>query len=232
MKNHFGLNQSRQQDLAYNIKHPGGENEYNERFFQNCMTIENKPYLDKYNIFTNFIIADNLPMAFSTKNKPVKEKLKQQKYINFTTDLWKSETNQYFMGITAHFADLKWEPQQVTTALKHMKGASQAGRLFMDVIEGYEIKSSLFRLTTDNTSYNGKLADYFENIAKTDPSFKFKRSKHLISCLAHAHRLTVNSEDDLREECSLNNIQIEYLQNIQKISTMFENVMSWLSSRQ
>lgn len=37
-----------EQDLAYNIKHPGGENEYNERFFQNCMTIENKPYLDKY----------------------------------------------------------------------------------------------------------------------------------------------------------------------------------------
>lgn len=28
------------------------------------------------------------------KKKLVKEKLKQQKYINFTTDLWKSETSK------------------------------------------------------------------------------------------------------------------------------------------
>lgn len=66
----------------------------------------------------------------------------------------------------------------------------------MDVIEGYEIKSSLFRLTTDNTSYNGKLADYFENIAKTDPSFKFKRSKHLISCLAHVINIVCHDSVD------------------------------------
>lgn len=31
------------------------------------------------------------------------------------------------MGITAHFIDQKWEPQQITIALKHMKNASHAG---------------------------------------------------------------------------------------------------------
>ncbi|KAI9243075.1 hypothetical protein EDC94DRAFT_591179 [Helicostylum pulchrum] len=189
ISDHFGLTQSRQQDPTYKTKYPGGENEYNEQFFQNCITTESKLHLDKYeqeqndinkmnklpftresflDLFTDFVIANNLPM------KLVKEKLKQQKYINFTTDLWKSETNQYFMGITAHFIDQKWEPQQITIALKHMKNASHA----------------------------------------------------------EAYRLTINSEDELREDCSLNNAQIEYIINIQKILTKFENITSWLSSQQ
>lgn len=151
-----------EQDPTYKTKYPGGENEYNEQFFQNCITTESKLHLDKYeqeqndinkmnklpftresflDLFTDFVIANNLPMVFSSNNvmlerllqfsnrsnandektisynsmlippsntklkeliiekhknqkKLVKEKLKQQKYINFTTDLWKSETSK------------------------------------------------------------------------------------------------------------------------------------------
>lgn len=50
--------------------------------------------------------------------------------------------------------------------------------------------------------------------------------------LKEAYRLTINSEDELREDCSLNNAQIEYIINIQKILTKFENITSWLSSQQ
>ncbi|KAG2232816.1 hypothetical protein INT48_005684 [Thamnidium elegans] len=358
-----------EQDPTYKIKYPGGEEKYNERFFHNCLTTESKPHLDRYeqeqndinkmnklpisrqsflDLFTDFVIANNLPMVFSSKNvtlerllqfsnrsnadnektisynsmlippsntklkefiiekhknqkRLVIEKLKQQKYINFTTDLWKSETNQYFMGITAHFIDQEWEPQQITIALKHMKNTSHAGsdlgRLFIDILEDYEIKSNLFCLITDNVSNNGKLADYLGETAERDPSFTFKRKKNLISCLSHvinivchdlidkglqpkgptedvnmekfmkdvesdsskkrqayldcqtrwnstkvmidrflimkeAYRLTINSEDDLRQDCSLNNAQIEYIMNIQKILTKFENITSWLSNQQ
>ncbi|KAG2228607.1 hypothetical protein INT48_006894 [Thamnidium elegans] len=171
------------------------------------------------------------------------------------------------MGITAHFIDQEWEPQQITIALKHMKNTSHAGsdlgRLFIDILEDYEIKSNLFCLITDNASNNGKLADYLEETAERDSSSTFKRNKNLISCLSHvinivchdlidkglqskaptedvnmekfmkdAYRLTINSEDDLRQDCSLNNAQIEYIMNIQKILTKFENITSWLSSQQ
>lgn len=55
----------------------------------------------------------------------------------------------------------------------------------MEVLEDYEIKNNLFCLTTDNASNNGKLADYLEDMAERDSSFKFKRNENLISCLAH-----------------------------------------------
>ncbi|KAG2228397.1 hypothetical protein INT48_002075, partial [Thamnidium elegans] len=50
--------------------------------------------------------------------------------------------------------------------------------------------------------------------------------------MKEAYRLTINSEDDLRRDCSLNNAQIEYIMSIQKILTKFENITSWLSSQQ
>ncbi|GAA5801529.1 hypothetical protein HPULCUR_006977 [Helicostylum pulchrum] len=101
ISDHFGLTQSRhniimklllsqqEQDPTYKTKYPGGENEYNEQFFQNCITTESKLHLDKYeqeqndinkmnklpftresflDLFTDFVIANNLPIVFSSNN--------------------------------------------------------------------------------------------------------------------------------------------------------------------
>ncbi|KAG2211386.1 hypothetical protein INT46_001617 [Mucor plumbeus] len=237
---------------------------YTDNFVQSCLTPENKPHLDKYQeeqeeidavdeepntretfltLFTDFIVANRLPMSFSEniitlekliqfsnrnrgkdssksynpmlilpkRNKlkdliiqkyidekeVIKSTLQEQEFLNFTTDLWKSDTNKYFMGITAHYIDKNWQPQQITIANKHMKNASHSGKdlgnLFLAVLDDYGIKSKLFCITTDNASNNGSMAEYIEKVAEKDLSFSFNREENMISCFAHVINLVCHN---------------------------------------
>ena len=47
-----------------------------------------------------------------------------------------------------------------------------------------------------------------------------------------AYRLTVNSDDDIRINCSLNDEQIQYITIVNEILTKFEKITIWLSSQQ
>lgn len=134
---------------------------YIDNFVQSCLTPENKPHLDKYQeeqeeidavdeepntretfltLFTDFIVANRLPMSFSENNitlekliqfsnrnggkdssksynpmlilpkrnklkdliiqkyidekEVIKSTLQEQEFLNFTTDLWKSDTSE------------------------------------------------------------------------------------------------------------------------------------------
>ena len=68
-----------------------------------------------------------------------------------------------------------------------------------------------------------------------DCSTRWHSTKHMIDrflVVKEAYRLTVNSDDDIRENCSLNDEQIQYITIVNEVLTKFEKITVWLSSQQ
>jgi hypothetical protein len=47
-----------------------------------------------------------------------------------------------------------------------------------------------------------------------------------------AYKLTINSDDDARKNCSLNDEQIQYITIVNEVLSKFEKITVWLSSQQ
>jgi hypothetical protein len=47
-----------------------------------------------------------------------------------------------------------------------------------------------------------------------------------------AYKLTINSDDDARKNCSLNNEQIQYITIVNEVLSKFEKITVWLSDQQ
>ena len=47
-----------------------------------------------------------------------------------------------------------------------------------------------------------------------------------------AYTLTINSDDDARKNCSLNDERIQYITIVNEVLSKFEKITVWLSSQQ
>jgi hypothetical protein len=74
-------------------------------------------------------------------NSQIKERTKQAKYPSYCADLWKSNGNAYFVGITFQFIDGEWTLHNLPIAFCPVVGphtAEAVGNLIADQLGNFD----------------------------------------------------------------------------------------------
>ena len=119
---------------------------------------------------------------------------KQKSHVSLTADLWSSNQNLGYLGVTAHFIDDEFELQKKIIAFKqisfpHNSFAVQDG-ITACLVE-WDLIDKVFTLTLDNASVNNRaMTDMRDALG----SQMFFRGEHChVRCGAHVLNIMVQS---------------------------------------
>ncbi|KAJ1266108.1 hypothetical protein BS78_08G125900 [Paspalum vaginatum] len=119
---------------------------------------------------------------------------KQKSHVSLTADLWSSNQNLGYLGVTAHFIDEEFELQKKIIAFKqvsypHNSFAVQDG--ITSCLLEWELIDKIFTLTLDNASVNNRaMSDMRDALG----SQMFFRGEHFhVRCGAHVLNIMVQS---------------------------------------
>jgi len=109
-----------------------------------------------------------------------------------TADLWSSNQNLGYLGVTAHFVDEEFELQKKIISFKqisfpHTSYAVQDG--ITSCLVEWDLVGQLFTLTLDNASVNNRAV---KDMCDALGSEMFFRGEHLhVRCAAHVLNIMV-----------------------------------------
>jgi len=117
---------------------------------------------------------------------------KLKSHVSFTAELWSSNQNLGYLGVTAHFINEEFELQKKIIAFKqisfpHTSYAVQDG--ITSCLMEWELVGQLFTITLDNASVNNKAT---KDMCDALGDEVFFRGEHLhVRCVAHVLNIMV-----------------------------------------
>ncbi|GAA5811624.1 hypothetical protein MFLAVUS_005064 [Mucor flavus] len=169
----------------------------------------------------NFITSE-MKKLYAEKESEIITYLKQQDWLSFTIDIWKS-----------HFIErATWEPEQITLALKDIFGLEHTDNASNNIsmakhLEKYQSKGKIFNLRQRKTGSH-------QNKEPTDCKTRWNSTKDMIGCflvVKQAYDHAINQDDSIREVCVLTSEDVKYLEILDSLLTIFEAVTNWLCSQ-
>ena len=119
---------------------------------------------------------------------------KLKSHVSLTADLWSSNQNLGYLGVTAHFVDEEFELQKKIISFKqisfpHTSYAVQDG--ITSCLVEWDLVGQLFTLTLDNASVNNRAVKDMRDALGSEMFF---RGEHLhVRCAAHVLNIMVQA---------------------------------------
>jgi BED zinc finger len=98
---------------------------------------------------------DIIPSLSNKVRGTIHEKLNNISYVTLTIDVWSDRRCRSFLGITCHFVDEKMMPQAYLIDFLRFKSphtGEAIQQLTEEVLERFNIKKKVYKITTDNAS--------------------------------------------------------------------------------
>ena len=134
---------------------------------------------------------------YNIRLKQLKYRLAAQKGSNgsfsLCIDAWTSKSQHAFLGVTIHWIDSDWQPQNFILQLLDLKKrhtGAYINTVLNRVLHKFEIRDSISAITMDNASNNKKFASFYKDDDDTKSSDQFQAP---IYCLAHLLNLIVQA---------------------------------------
>ena len=140
-----------------------------------------------YKVPCTKVLKDRISSAYEAGIDKVKDQLLQLENISLTLDAWSSSAHIPYLGVTAHWVTLKFEPCELLLSMEELPyphGATEIQEHLIDLFDEWEISSKITAIVTDNGS-NIKKACGNMNIGERIP------------CAVHTLQLSVGKGLDI-----------------------------------
>lgn len=144
---------------------------------------------------------DIIPSLTNKVRGKIHQTLNNTSYVTLTVDVWSDRRCRSFLGVTCHFIDDKMMPQAYLIDFLRFKSphtGETIQQLTEEVLERFNIKKKVYKITTDNASSMIKAYKFGLCVSDDDGSADDQRKLNLV---------TDSMSDDLEGErvCSLTN---------------------------
>jgi hypothetical protein len=120
-------------------------------------------------------------IAYDDSCKKLNKIFSNSGWINITTDIWSSRTNESFIGVTATWLNGSWDFQDALLSIEVLPSPHTAENIsnsLLNIFEKWNILDKVFVATTDNGRNIKKAINLIPNISH-------------VSCAAHTLHLSV-----------------------------------------
>lgn len=124
--------------------------------------VEDKDFIKMVNGFDLYYkvpctktLKDRISSAYEAGTDKVKNQLLQLENISLTLDAWSSSAHIPYLGVTAHWVTLKFEPCELLLSMEELPyphGATEIQEHLIDLFDKWGISSKITAIVTDNGS--------------------------------------------------------------------------------